>query len=224
MKKKNTDRVLVVAAHPDDEVLGCGATITKLSQQGCAVFCLLLNKGRTKETGAQKGKASGLEKQAQAVGKALGVKKVFFADFPDQKYDAVPLLDIIQTIEKVKQETKPNIVFTHHPADLNLDHKITSRAVLTAFRPFQGEKAKTIYGFDVQESSRWLENGFVPNVFFDITETFAKKISALKKYQSELKKYPHPRSLQAQEVSAKYWGIVSGQEKSEPFVLLRSLG
>ncbi|MCG2689723.1 PIG-L family deacetylase [Candidatus Parcubacteria bacterium] len=218
MTKKH---ILIVAAHPDDEVLGCGATIAKLASEGSKVFCLLLNKGRTKET-LKKGKVS-VEKEAMEASKVLGVSRTFFASFPDQKYDSVPLLEIIQAIEKVKKEVKPEIIFTHHLSDLNLDHKITCQAVLTAFRPLKGEKAKKIYGFDVQESSKWLANGFVPNTFFDVSLFFNKKIDGLKKYQSELRQYPHPRSLEAVIAVAKYWGIVSGQEKTEAFVLLRGL-
>ena len=218
--KKN---ILIVAAHPDDEVLGCGATIARLVSEGNSAFCLLLNKGRSKQT-SHNNKANLLaQKEAQQASRALGISKVFFLDLPDQKYDTVPLLDIVQKIEKVKKAINPDIVFTHHPSDLNLDHKITSRAVLTAFRPLKGEKAKKIYGFDVQESSRWLENGFVPNVFFDVSVSFSKKINALKAYKSESREYPHPRSPEAIATIAKYWGIVSGQDKSEAFVLLRHL-
>lgn len=213
----------MVAAHPDDEVLGCGATISRLVKEGGSAFCLLLNKGRSKQT-SQNNKANSLaQKEAIQASKVLGISKVLLLDLPDQKYDTVPFLDIVQQIEKIKQEAKPDIVFTHHPSDLNLDHKVTSRAVLTAFRPLKGERVKKIYGFDVQEASRWLESGFVPNVFFDVSAVFNKKILALKAYKSELKQYPHPRSSESIETIAKYWGIVSGQTMSEAFVLLRHL-
>lgn len=200
--------ILIVASHPDDEVLGCGGVITKYVEKGDNVYCLILGKGR------------GIE--AKEASDILGIKKTFFFDFPDQRYDSIPLLDIIQIIEKVKEEVKPEIVFTHSSGDLNLDHQITQKAVLTAFRPQPKENVKEIYGFEVLSSTEW-GSGFKPNVFFDITKEFEKKIKALKAYDSEMREYPHPRSYEGVEVLAKKRGMTVGVEKAEAFELLHFL-
>jgi LmbE family N-acetylglucosaminyl deacetylase len=142
-----SDRILVVAAHPDDEILGCGGTIAKLTKKGHEVFTLILGEGissRYEEDERQKAKnqIEELKKQVYAANKIIGIKEVFIHNFPDNKFDTVPLLDLVKTIEKVKEKVKPHIIFTHYGKDLNIDHQLTYEAVITATRPLQNEVVK----------------------------------------------------------------------------------
>jgi len=223
------NKILVVVAHPDDEVLGCGATIAKMKKQGSQIFCLILGQGKSSRYQSEKDnfkkEQEGLRKEAEKSGKILGISKIFFDNFPDQKYETVPLIEIIKSIEKIKNEIKPDVIFTHHAGDLNLDHQIIFKAVMTAFRPIKGETVKEIYSFEIPSSTEWSaprrKSYFVPNVFVDISETISKKISAMASYKSELKKYPHPRSLKSLKIIAQRWGTVSGKNFAEAFELIR---
>ena len=168
-----------------------------------------------------------LKKEAEKAGKILGISKMFFENFPDQKYETVPLIEITKSIEKIKNQIKPDVVFTHHSGDLNLDHQIVFKAVMTAFRPVRGETAKEIYSFEILASTEWSgpnrKNYFVPNVFIDVSETISKKITAMASYKSELKKFPHPRSLKGIEVLARKRGMEAGIKYAEAFELIRLL-
>jgi len=218
--------VLVIAAHPDDEVLGCGGTIAKMAQQGAKVSCFFLGKGKASRgvKGQELAKEQvELKKEAEAASRILAISRLYWEDFPDQKFDTVPFLEIVQAIEGVKQQVKPDAVFTHHAADINLDHKLAFRAVMTAFRPLPGDRTKEIYSFVDPASVEWAgEDAFLPNAVVDITETIEKKRKAMEAYQSELREYPHPRSLRGLEVQAQYWGSVFGKEYAEPFFLVRA--
>ncbi|MBL7124604.1 MAG: PIG-L family deacetylase [Dehalococcoidales bacterium] len=218
-------KVLVIAAHPDDEVLGCGGTIGKHAQSGDEVYCLILGEG---VAARGKGEASvKKEKEALRAAEILGIKELIFKDFPDQRLDTIPLLEVIKSIEEVKQRIKPNIIYTHHQGDLNIDHQITFKAVLTACRPMKDESVKEIYSFEVPSSTEWnspeFQNYFMPNVFVDISNTFRKKLEAVKAYESETCEYPHPRSPRALEIIARRWGVVVGKELAEAFRLVRCI-
>ncbi|MDO8264858.1 MAG: PIG-L deacetylase family protein [Candidatus Parcubacteria bacterium] len=225
------NKILIIAAHPDDEVLGCGGTIAKYAKAGDKVYCLILNKGKEARSGKKKfsirKEQSILQEEAERSAKILGIAEMFFENFPDQKYDAVPLLNIIKAIEKIKEEIKPNIIFTHYAEDLNLDHRITFQAVLTACRPLKQETVKRIYSFEIPSSSEWgipkRKNYFVPNVFEDILDTFPVKVKALESYKSELREYPHPRSAKGIEIVARRWGLVAGKKFVEAFELVREI-
>jgi len=155
----------------------------------------------------------------------LNVSDVYIYDYPDNRFDTVALIDIIKTIEKVKEEVKPDIIYTHHYGDLNIDHRITFDAVMTAARPVQGESVKEIYSFEIPSSTEWYfsstKNYFMPNVFMDISETIEKKLQALKEYKSEVRQFPHPRSPEAIKSIAKKWGSNSGLKYAEAFCLVR---
>lgn len=226
------NKILIIAAHPDDETLGCGGTIAKYTKRGDKVYCLFLGRGKTSRYPDQKTEAvekakTLLEKEAQEAAKILGILEIFFKDFPDQQYDTAGFLNVVKAIERIKERIKPNIVFTHHQGDLNLDHQITFKAALTACRPLKDETVKKIYSFEVPSSTEWGnpkgENYFRPNVFIDISNTFSKKIEALKAYKSELRDYPHPRSVKGLEIIAQYWGTVAGGELIEAFELIREI-
>jgi len=220
-------RILVIAAHPDDEVLGCGGTIARLNKEGYEIYTLILGEGITsrddKRSKEKRGREiANLKEQAKKANELIGVKKVFFHDFPDNRFDTVPFLDIVKTIEKVKKEIKPGIVFTHYEKDLNIDHQITYMAVITATRPLREETVKEVYSFEIPSSTEWsYPLSFSPNAFYDISETMDIKLKALEEYKSELKEYPHPRSLEAVELTAKYWGIKVGLNYAEAFKSVR---
>ena len=230
MKKiKENKTILIVAAHPDDEVLGCGGTIARLIKEGFEVYTLILGEGitsrdDTRDRKRREEEITELKGKAKEANKILGVKEVFFYDFPDNRFDTVPFLDIVKVVEKVKNSINPQIIFTHYERDLNIDHQITYRTVITATRPLKGETVKEIYSFEIPSSTEWnYPLSFSPDVFFDISTTIDIKIKALEKYKTELKKYPHSRSLEGVKLIAKNWGIKVGLEYAEAFKVVRIL-
>ena len=223
-------RILIVAAHPDDEVLGCGGTIARHTLHGDEVYCLILGEGiraRYRRQAEAKKELKQLKLDAQKAAGILGIKRISFRDFHDNRFDTIPLLDIVRAVEEGKEEVRPEVVYTHHEGDLNIDHQITLRAVLTACRPLAGETVKEIYSFEVPSSTGWsspeAQSYFMPNVFVDIAETFDKKIEALKAYKSEIREYPHPRSPEALRAIAMRWGSTVGREAAEAFELIRAI-
>jgi len=222
--------ILVIAAHPDDEVLGCGGTMARHARDGNDVYTLILGEGITardkkRDRTKRENEIAELRKQTKDANKILGVKKVYTNDFPDNRFDTVPLLDIIKTIEKIKCVVKPDIVFTHYQGDLNIDHQVTFKAVLTAFRPLKAEQVEEIYSFEVPSSTEWNAPSsltyFMPDYFVNINKSLEIKINALKEYKTELRGFPHPRSLKAIELNAEYWGVKMGFEAAEAFKTIR---
>src|SRR3972149_4136228 len=223
-------KTLVIAAHPDDEVLGCGGTMSRMSNEGHKVYTLILGEGitsrdKTRDLRKRRHGLAELQKHVENANKILGVAKIFTFNLPDNRFDTVPLLDIVKTIEKVKTEIAPDIIFTHHHGDLNIDHQITFRAAITACRPVKGETVKEVYSFEIPSSTEWnmplTSVYFLPNYFVDISRILALKIRALKEYKSEIKKFPHPRSLKAVEIYARRWGIQVGLKAAEAFEVVR---
>lgn len=224
-----SDIILVVAAHPDDEILGCGGTVARLANEGAKVYTLLLGQGIAarrdsldkKEYQEQIAK---LKKCTHDANRVIGAQEVFSFDFPDNKFDTVALLDIIKTIEKIKNKIKPNAIFTHYEKDLNIDHRITYEAVITATRPLPGEMVREIYSFEVLSSTEWhYPLAFSPNTFFDISKSMNLKLEALGCYKTEVTDYPHPRSLEGVELNAKTWGMKVGVKFAEAFKCLRCI-
>jgi LmbE family N-acetylglucosaminyl deacetylase len=220
-------RVLVIAAHPDDEILGCGGTMARLANNGSEVFTLILGTGITSryETGQNEKVQRDIQKLRDAMYEAnaiIGVKKVFTGDFPDNKFDTAALLNLIKAVERIKKEVRPDIIFTHYENDLNIDHRITYKAVITAARPLQDETVKEIYSFEVPSSTEWnCPLSFSPEVFFDITETMELKLKALSAYKSELRDFPHPRSLEGIIINSQYRGMTAGTRNAEAFKTIR---
>jgi LmbE family N-acetylglucosaminyl deacetylase len=194
-------KILIIASHPDDEVLGCFGTVARLIKEGYEAYTLILGEGKTSRDEQRvienkKDEIAELNIEIQKANDIIGIKKVFIESFPDNRFDSVDLLDIVKIISKVKEEVQPDIIFTHFGNDLNIDHRITYQAVLTATRPMEDEYVKEIYSFEILSSTEWnYPLSFSPDTFFDISDTIDLKIKAMKEYTSELCKYPHPRSL-----------------------------
>jgi LmbE family N-acetylglucosaminyl deacetylase len=225
-------KVLVIAAHPDDEVLGCGGTMARLAREGNEVYTLILGEGVTsrderRDRPKRETEIKKLKEQVNSANKILGVKESFVFDLPDNRFDTVALLDIVKIIEKVKEKVNPDIIFTHHHGDLNIDHRIAFKAVITAFRPVKDEQAKELYSFEIPSSTEWnsidSSDFFRPNYFIDIAETLSLKTKALEEYSLEAKDYPHPRSLRGVDVIAKRWGVQNGLMAAEAFEVIRKV-
>lgn len=226
--------VLVVAAHPDDEVLGCGATIQKLAAAGAKITVLILGEGITsrqqyRDPHTVKTDLFALKKSARRAGKFLGSENVILKDFPDNRFDSVDLLDIIKIVEEVKDEVSPDLVFTHHSGDLNIDHEITHRAVYTAFRPLPGMKPCTLYSYEVLSSTEFAsmhtaKSLFVPDTFVAVDKKLVeRKIGALNIYSNELQQDPYPRSEESIRCLAALRGRQVGHQFAEAFMLLRQV-
>lgn len=216
--------VLVVAAHPDDEILGVGGTLAKHDARGDDVHALVLSEGASSryEGGAEQMLRSSAERSA----KKVGFRSIRLLAMPDQRLDAMPLIEVTQTVEQSVNDLKPEVVYTHSPVDVNTDHGIVSRATWTACRPYSTPWLKRILVFETPSSTEWAwplpSSGFQPNWYVDITETLDRKLDAMAQYESELRDYPHPRSLRALTERARSWGSHIGVEAAEPFVLLRA--
>lgn len=223
MKRK----VLVVAAHPDDEVLGCGATVVKHVNVGDHVWVVILGEGITSRkelSGIQKKRnLEKLAKSAQKASKILGVEKLLLKNFPDNQFDTVPLLNIIHEIEKVTETFNPQIIYTHNQSDVNIDHRKTLEAVESVIRPLSNTQIEQALAFEVPSSSEcnFVRANFGPNVFNQIDEeNFDKKIAALKVYSTELRPFPHPRSPEYLGALAKVRGGQVGFPMAEAFELI----
>lgn len=225
--------VLIVAAHPDDEVLGCGATIARHAQAGDCVHTLILADGVSARAGASDNgtpRTAALEERASSARSAagiLGVQAPRLLGLPDNRLDTLPLLEIVRRIEAVMSELNPQIVYTHHAGDLNVDHRIAHQAVMTACRPLPGALCRRILCFEIPSSTEWQTprsaDAFVPSWFVDVGTTLARKLEALRAYADELRPWPHPRSLQAVEHLARWRGASVGVDAAEAFMLARTL-
>jgi LmbE family N-acetylglucosaminyl deacetylase len=224
-------RTLVIAAHPDDEILGCGATAARLVAEGNDVHFAILGEGMTSRHAirddADSAQLETLHKQAHAAAAKVGVKSVVAQKLPDNRLDQVPLLEVVKIVEELVDSLRPEVIYTHHGGDLNIDHGVIHRAVLTATRPVAGQPVREIYAFEVPSSTEWafqrLEPVFRPNVFVDVTRTLEAKIAAMECYETEVRKFPHPRSAEALRAIAKRWGSVAGCAAAEAFELVRSI-
>lgn len=220
-------KILIVAAHPDDEVLGCFGIVARLIKEGYEAYTLILGEGKTsrdeeKMVENKKDEIELLNSEIIRANNVIGIKKVFIESFPDNRFDSVDLLDIVKVVSKIKEEIKPDIIFTHYENDLNIDHRITYQAVITATRPMADECVKEIYSFEILSSTEWnYPLSFSADVYFDISDTVDLKVQAMKKYTSELCKYPHPRSLEGIELNAKYQGMSVGKKYVEAFKSVR---
>jgi LmbE family N-acetylglucosaminyl deacetylase len=223
--------LLVVVAHPDDEVLGCGATIARLTQEGHEVYIAILGEGITsryqQREQVDRSLVEALHARGRQVAELLGVRDLFLYNLPDNRFDTVPLLDVVKIIEELIERLKPEAIYTHHGGDLNIDHMVTHRAVLTATRPVADQPVQEIYAFEVPSSTEWtfgqFQPAFRPNVFMDISDTLEAKVQAMALYESEVRPFPHPTSSVALRASARRWGSMAGVEAAEAFELIRAI-
>lgn len=221
--------VLVIAAHPDDEILGVGATIARHIKNGDEAYALILGEGQTSRTEKREetdqSVVNSLHNDTIRASKIIGYKDVFFENFPDNRFDQVDLLDIVKAVEKYIAKIKPDIIYTHHAGDLNVDHVYTNRAVMTGTRPVNNYCVREIYCFETVSSTEWNfaygDNAFCPDYFVNVDDTFESKIEAMKCYETELGEFPHPRSLENLEIVAKRWGSVIGLKYVEAFETMR---
>tara|TARA_B100002049_G_scaffold58702_3_gene42126 strand:- start:935 stop:1651 length:717 start_codon:yes stop_codon:yes gene_type:complete len=234
-------KVLVIVAHPDDEVLGMGGTLRKLSVKNHDIKVVFLATGIAarrsdnfrNETKYEINKTliKKMEEQikklrldAKRALKILGIKNIEFFDFPDNEMDMVSNLEITKTIENIIKKFKPDVIYTHTKNDINVDHRAIFNATITATRPSTRVNVRKVICFEVPSSSEWnFGDTFSPNIFVDIKRELSYKKKAIQTYKTELKKFPHPRSANSLDIIAKRWGTVSGFEASEAFELIREL-
>lgn len=221
--------VLVVAAHPDDEVLGAGATMARLSAEGRPVSVLVLGEGVTSRGAAEDGADEALtvlRSESETAAAVLGVREIVHSRLPDNRFDGVDLLDIVQVIEARISEVQPTLVLCQSGADVNVDHQRTHQAILAATRPQPGSSIRSVLAFEVASSTEWAfgrNGGFNPTVFYDVSEHVEAKIEALAAYQSELREWPHPRSLRHVEHQLRTRGAAVGVAAAEAFEIVREV-
>jgi LmbE family N-acetylglucosaminyl deacetylase len=225
-------KILVVVAHPDDELLGLGASMNRLiSEYNTCVHVVILGEGITSRSDKRDVKKWEEEllihrnniKKAQAT---IGYNSVSIYDFPDNRFDTVSLLDIVKVVEKEKKAHEPDIIFTHHGGDVNIDHQRTFEAVITSTRPMKDERVKSIITFETPSGTEWRASSdpkhFIPNFFISFSSlNLQQKVSGMESYEFEKRKYPHPRSPEALKIQAQRWGISIGCDYAEAFCIVR---
>lgn len=225
-------RIMIVAAHPDDELLGLGASMHKLiKDEGIKTHVVILGEGITSRSDVRDVEVwkDILEKHHQNMYSAasiIGYHSVKSYNFSDNRFDSHALLDIVKVIENEKEIFQPEIIFTHHGGDLNIDHQITFQAVMTATRPMQGECVKTVITFETPSATEWQASSdprhFSPNMFIEVSEDdLQAKINAMSSYQFEVREFPHPRSSKALQILAQYRGYMVGRQLAEAFQIVR---
>lgn len=213
-----SENVLVIAAHPDDEILGIGGTIKKLVNHGYKVITVIAAKGRKEEE-------HHIQQFMLKANKHLGVDEVLFLELPNLLLETIPLVEITKSIESLLEKYTPAKIFTHHYGDTNRDHQILFQAVLTAARPLPGKKPVEILCFETVSSTEWSQHTndkeFKPNYFVEITDTIADKIQSLQHYDVEMRPFPHPRSYDGVKYLARFRGMTVGVEYAEAFEIIR---
>jgi LmbE family N-acetylglucosaminyl deacetylase len=223
--------VCVIAAHPDDEVLGCGGTIARLAREGAAVHVLLLADGE----GARAATAEAIDsravearnRSADASAAILGCASIRTLDLPDNRLDRLEMLDVVKLVEHFVEQHRPSTVFTHHGGDVNVDHRVVHEAVIAACRPQPNHPVREMLFFETASSTEWRPAGsssaFIPNWFVDITDTIGVKMAALQAYESEMREFPHARSMTAVQALAAWRGATAGVTAAEAFILGRKI-
>lgn len=225
---------MVVVAHPDDELLGLGATMHRLiKEESIVTHVVILGEGitsraDTRDTALWQKEIEVHKSNIKSAQAAIGYHSVSIYDFPDNRFDSVALLDIIKVVEKEKRSFMPDVIFTHHGGDVNVDHQRTFEAVVTACRPLKDEIVKTIITFETPSGTEWRASSdprhFIPNLFFSVTEeNINAKIKGMESYEFEKRPYPHPRSPEALKIYAQKWGVTVGKPFAEAFYCVRSI-
>ena len=225
--KKPHDNVLIVVSHTDDETLGMGGTIAKHTKSGDNVYAMSMTDGLSSRGSVSKKEILYRDAASEKAASILGFKWIRKGNFPDNQIDTIPLIEIIKFIEIVKDEIKPTIIYTHSTADLNIDHQLVSKAVLTSFRPQKQEVWNEIRLLEIPSATDYghksITNTFVPNLYINIEETFKFKLNALKFYDTEIRSYPDSRSYLGIENLAKYRGNQVGLKYAESFEIIRKI-
>ncbi len=223
---------LVIAAHPDDEVLGCGATIARLAKEGWAVHVLIVAEGATSRSAGRdplmhRRELSDLAKCAEAANSILGSTSIKLDSLPDNRMDGLELLDVVKLVEAEIERYQPSLVLTHHAGDVNVDHRVLHDAVIVACRPQPQHSVKTLLFFEVPSSTEWRPAAsglyFTPNYFYDVSGYMEQKMEALLAYAPEMRNFPHPRSIEAVEHLARWRGATVGCAAAEAFMLGRAI-
>lgn len=222
---KNSDRALILAAHPDDECIGVGGTIAKLVKNAIPVRVVFMSDGVTSRDTARESVES-RKKSAENSLAILGVEEYKFFNFPDNKFDSISLLDLAKLIEAEVMDFNPTLVFSPYRYDLNIDHQVLSEATNIAVRPKPGSRVRLILNYEVLSSTGWNFGAptFKPQVFVDIDEYIEMKMSALRAYVAEIDSPPSARSLPVIEALAKYRGGLVGRNFAESFSLSLFVG
>ena len=216
--------ILVVASHPDDEVIGCGGTIAKHVEKKDSVHLVFLSDGVTSRKSSSKNELKLRTNAANLSASILGVTSVSYLKFPDNKMDSIPFLEIVQKLEAIIINLKPSVVYTHHYGDLNIDHQLTHNAVITVCRPLPNSIVSEIYGFEVLSSTEWsnpLKSTFKPTLFIDVTKYLSKKLNSVNAYKQEMRDVPHSRSIKHIEILAQHRGYSVGVDMAEAFEVYR---
>ena len=222
--------ILIVASHPDDEILGVGGTAAWHAARGDRVVTMIMAEGATsrdmtRKAGKRGEEMAALKRAAAMAASALGLEPPRFGSLPDNRMDSLDLLDVVKVVEKLVAELAPDVVYTHHGADLNVDHRVTHQAVLTACRPLPGARPCSIYTFETVSSTEWASDCtgpvFRPQLYVDISASLKNKLASLEHYHMEMRPFPHPRSISAIESLARWRGSQVGYEAAEAFGVIR---
>ena len=223
-------RVLIIVAHPDDEVLGMGGTIAKLVKDGNTVDVLIVTDGSSSQYRDSDHLTEIIEakkKETRNCANVLGVRDIYYGELPDMKLDMTPHVRINQVIEEVIDKVQPDTVFTHFWGDVNCDHQNVYKSTLVAVRPVMGQVVRELYCYRVPSSTEWTPNKgdtmFMPNYFVNIEQYAEQKYKAFACYSTELREYPHPRSVQYLRENDKLVGLRVGMFVAEEFVMLRKM-
>lgn len=216
--------ILVIAAHPDDETLGCGGTIARHVHEGDKVSVCIVTEG-TSSLGFSKEEDTKRKNETEQACKTLGVKNIIFINLPSVKLDTIPFLDIVNHIQNIMSKTKPAIVYTHYPKDQNQDHRIVSHACLIAAQPQRASYLRKLHYYEVPSSTTYVcdEDAFCPTNYVDIENFIELKLKALSCYVSEIKDHPHPRSMEGVRTYAQFRGLAIHKKLAEAFVVAREI-
>ena len=220
-------KLLVVVAHPDDETLGAGGTIRRLTRAGTVVDLLVVTDGSSAQFGEDMEARGRRNAHLDKACDLLGIARRMVLDFPDMQLDTVPHIELNRTIGRVVENGGYDTIFTHHPGDVNMDHRQVFDSVMVVSRPLPGVALRTVATFFVNSSTEWggfyPHKLFVPNIFIDIGATIEEKLDALSAYRDELRTWPHPRSVEAVRDRAKVVGSEVGIAYAEAFQLIRTV-
>ncbi|PHM48214.1 PIG-L deacetylase family protein [Xenorhabdus miraniensis] len=212
------EKILVIAAHPDDEILGCGGTVALYRKMGIPVTSVIFCEGESLRYANQN---INMTLCSQNAAKKLGVTDIRNLNFPDQRLDQFNLIEIVRPLEEIIKEIRPTIIYCQYGGDINYDHEILFKATLVAVRPVE-KYIKSVFTFDTASSTEWAyPRTFIPDTWVDITSTLEIKLQAIACYISEIRDYPHPRSLEALKNRAYSWGNQMCLPAAEAFMTVR---